>query len=241
LSTFANGLPDGDKRLANALQRAAVVLGFVLDPDRAKTVPVVPIVTRGPLPFAELWRAAGAVGPVPELEQAARGIGALSLPGDADGLVRRVPLLVDAADTLLPGLAVEAVRVLQRASTYLIQAEPPMLRIGELVIVLPRDALLRLVPVAEHQRAARTLSAVDVLEGKADASRITGAVALVGGSAPELGGLRQTTVDPLAPSIQIQADAVGQIVAGRVPLPLDAAKVVEPLLLIGAGAVAIAA
>lgn len=188
LVTLADELPDGDKRLADAVRRAPVVLGFVLDPDHATTVPAVPFVTRGRLPFEEMWRAAGAAGPVAELERAAQGIGALSLFSDADGLVRRVPLLVEANDSLLPGLALEAVRVEQHASAYRVEAEPPTLRIGELAVPLPRDALLRLVPVAEDRRTGRTVSAVDVVEGRADAGRIAGALALVGGSAPELGG-----------------------------------------------------
>ena len=40
---------------------------------------------------------------------------------------------------------------------------------------------------------------------------------LVGGSAPELGGLRATATDPLTPSVHIQADAIEQMLAGRFP------------------------
>jgi adenylate cyclase len=241
LLALADGLPDGDKRLAIALKRAAAVLGFVVDPDQVSTIPAVSIVMRGPLPLQRLWRSVGAVGPTSELGQAAQGIGALSLPGDADGVVRRVPLLVGAADALLPGLAVEAVRVKQHASTYFIETKPPMLRVGGLVLPLPNDALLRLVPIAADQQSARTISALDFIEGTADTSGINGAVTLIGGSAPELGALRQVPFDPLRPSVQIHADAVGQILAGRVPRPLDRATFVEPLVLIAIGAIAISA
>jgi adenylate cyclase len=241
LLNLADQLPDGDKRLAEALTKVPVVLGFVLDPDQTGALPAAPIMTRGSLPIYELWHAAGAVGPASALREAAQGLGALSLPGDADGSVRRVPLLVGLADVLFPGLALEAVRLARNASAYLIEAAPPMVRVADLASPLPRDALLRLVPAAADQWIARTVSAVDLVEGRADANRLAGAIVLIGGSAPELGGLRQTPSDPLAPSVQIQADAVGQIIAGRLPRAVEGAAAVDPLFLVAMGIVAIAA
>jgi adenylate cyclase len=239
LKTLADELPDGDKHLAAALKTAPAVLGFVLDPDQVKLIPTVPIVARGPLPVRDLWRSPGAIGPASELGQAAQGIGALSLPGDADGLVRRIPLLVAAADVVLPGLALEAIRVGKQASAYLIQSESGTLRVGELVLPLPADGLLRLVPEFVDPRTTRTLAAADLINRQADATSLQGAVAVIGSSAPELGGLRAASFDPLKPSVQIQANAIKQILSGRVPRPLDGAKFIEPFLFIAIGALAI--
>jgi adenylate cyclase len=236
LSALANDLPDGDKQLANAMKTVPVVLGFVLDPDQAKGIPAVPVVARGSMPLQELWRSAGAVGPAPELGQAAQGMGALSLPGDADGLVRRVPLFVEAANALLPGLALEAIRAKEKAFAYLIQSNPPALRAGELVLPLPANALLRLVPAFAGQHAGRTASAVDVIEGRGDAGALSGAIVLIGSSAPEVGGLRHTPFDPLRPSVHIQADAISQVLSGRSPRPV---KFAELLFLVAMGGLAI--
>ena len=62
---------------------------------------------------------------------------------------------------------------------------------------------------------------------------------LIGGSAPELNGLRKTPADPLTPSVQIQADAVEQIIAGRVPRRLTAAPIAQPLTVLAIGALAV--
>jgi adenylate cyclase len=239
LKTLADELPDGDKRLAAALKTAPALLGFVLDPDQVKPIPTVPIVTRGPLPVHDLWRSPGAVGPAFELGQAARGIGALSLPGDTDGVVRRVPLLVAVADVVLPGLALEAIRGGKQASAYVIQSENGTLKVGELVLPLPVDGLLRLVPGFADPRTTRTLAALGLLNGQADATSLQGAVVVIGSSAPELGGLRAVSFDPLKPSVQIQANAIKQILSGRVPRPLDGAKFIEALFFIAMGALAI--
>jgi adenylate cyclase len=239
ISTLGESLPDGDKRLARAIGSVPVALGFVLDPDRDGTLPSAAIVSRGALPFHDLWQAAGAIGPTPPLGAAASGLGALSLPGSADGAIRQVPIFVTAGRILMPGLAAEALRLASGASSYLIEGEPPTLVVGSRRVALSRDGLLRLVPVAPWRHAARTLSAVEVLEGRTEGGRLAGALVLLGGSAPELGGLRKTPTDPLTPSVQIHADAVEQMVAGRVPRTLAAAHIVQPLTVLVIGALAV--
>ena len=239
ISTLGESLPDGDKRLARAIDSVPVALGFVLDPDRHGTLPSAAIVSRGALPFNDLWQAAGAIGPTPPLGAAASGLGALSLPGSADGAIRQVPVFVTAGRILMPGLAAEALRLASGASSYLIEGEPPTLVVGSRRIALSRDGLLRLVPVAPWRHAARTLSAVEVLEGRTEGGRLAGALVLLGGSAPELGGLRKTPTDPLTPSVQIHADAIEQMVAGRVPRTLAAAPIVQPLTVLVIGALAV--
>jgi adenylate cyclase len=239
ISTLAESLPDGDKWLARAINSVPVALGFVLNPDRDGALPGAAIVSRGPLPFYDLWQATGAIGPTAPLAAAARGLGALSLPGSADGAIRQVPVFVAVGGSLMPGLAAEALRLVSGASSYLIEGEPPTLVVGSRRVALSRDGLLRLVPVAPSRHVARTLSAVDVLEGRAGGDRLAGALVLLGGSAPELGGLRKTPADPLTPSVQIQADAVEQMVSGRVPRTLAAGPIVQPLSVLVIGALAV--
>lgn len=239
LAKLAADLPDGDKRLAAAMGAVPVVLGFALDPDQPATVATVPIMARGAVPLRDVWQAVGADGPVPALADAASGLGALSLPGDSDGLVRRVPLLVLAGNALRPGLALEAVRLVQGASSYVLGAEPPLLRVGGLALPLPPDGFLRLVPRGDPGPAV--LSAADVGQGRADTSRLAGSIVLLGGSAPELGaGLRQTARDPLTPSVEIQADAITQILTGRLPVAVET-KTVEPVFLAVVGVLAVIA
>jgi adenylate cyclase len=180
LAQLAESLPDGDKRLAQAARDLPVAFGFVLDPDQSQTLPVVPVLIRGAPALGPLWRAAGAVGPHPPLMEAGRG---MSLPGDPDGEVRRVPLLVAVGDRLRPGLAAEAVRLARQASSYLVESDPLRLTMGNVSIPLSEDALLRLAPPGTERPAAATHSAVAVLAGDLDARRFSGAIVLIGGSA----------------------------------------------------------
>ena len=201
-------LPDGDQRLANALGKAPAVLGFVLDPEQQGSVPAPPILVHGPLPLHSLWQGVGALGPPPALAKDLAGVGALSLPANADGVVRRVPLFVGAAEHILPGLALETIRVLRHASDFSMQSTPASLGVGDIRLPLAADGMLRLLPVDQAAHADRTIPAVDVLRDAVGKQRLAGAIVVLGGSAPELGGLRKTPSDPLTPDAQIQADAV---------------------------------
>jgi adenylate cyclase len=239
IGALAKSLPDGDKQLEEAIGRVPVVLGFVLDPNHDHALPGASIVSRGSLPFNSLWQAAGAIGPTPPLAAAARGLGALSLPGSTDGAIRQVPVFVGVGRVLMPGLAAETLRLASGASSYLINGDPPTMLVGSRRVALSRDGLLWLAPSPPGHRALRTLSAIDVLQRQANRGRLTDALVLLGGSAPELNGLRRTPADPLTPSVQIHADAVEQLIAGRVPGTLTAAPIAEPLAILSIGALAV--
>jgi adenylate cyclase len=217
LTALAATLPDGDKRLGAALKSTAGVLGFVLDPSTRGSIPPPPITARGYVTLTDVWRGVGAIGPPEDLTSVAQGLGALALLPDASGIVRRVPLLVAADDRPYPGLALEAVRVFAGASTYIIDGASGTLHAGPLQFPLAQDAMLRLAPVAAKDRTVTVLSAADVLSGDFDRSIFSRAVVMIGGSAPELGGLRATSLSPATPSVLIQADAFLQLIRGYVP------------------------
>jgi adenylate cyclase len=241
LSALADRLTDGDQLLAQAGRERPMVLGFVLDPEGSGSVPQVPVVTRKPPHLEGLWSAKGAVTPLALLTERASGLGALSLPASSDGVVRHVPLLVGVGGKVVPGVALESIRVARGASAYLLQANRTTLTTGDLNIPLGSDALLRLLPISPQARAARTISAVDVLEHRPGSERLNGAIVVLGGSAPELGGLRESVNDPLTPSVQIQAAAIEQIEAGRFPRPVGQARATQTLLVFVLGILALAA
>lgn len=219
LMALAATLPDGDKRLAAAIQDQPVILGFGLDPTTRGSIPAPPMIARGEVDLTGIWRGAGVVGPPPALTEAARGLGALALLGDTTGIVRRVPLLVAADGRPYPGLALESVRLLSGASNYIIDAATDTIQVADVRIPLVRDAMLRLTPVAAKDRNVSVISAADVLSGRFDPPALSKSIVMIGGSAPELGGLRATSFDPLTPSVLIHADAVIQLMRGYVPQP----------------------
>jgi adenylate cyclase len=215
---WANTLSDGDRQLAAALATVPIALGFALDPTGTAELPGVPFLIRGTVVLPQLWRAPGGIAPLAGLLDRAAGLGALALPGDEDGMVRRVPLLVGVAGQVHPGLAAEAVRLAQGASAYQLDGSAQTLAIGEVRVRLPADAMLRLIPGQAGLAVAATISASDLLRQRGVVPRLRQAIVLIGSSAPELGGLRATAGDPLMASVMLHAAAVDQLLRGRVPL-----------------------
>ena len=212
---------NGDQQLAMAIGSAPTALGSTLDANSKHTGRAIAVLIRGPVALDDIWHAPGTNEPLAALADAAAGHGIISLPGDADGKVRRIPLLVAVGQVLHPGLAVEATRLSQRASSLILEASPQRLTVGKLQIVLPSDGFLRLTPVRPGRQAERTLSAIDVIQDETKRELLAGRIALIGGSAPELGGLRQTPGDPLTPSVQIEANAIDQINSQRAPVAVS--------------------
>jgi adenylate cyclase len=114
-----------------------------------------------------------------------------------------------------PGLALETLRLAHGASAYMLDGAHATS--GEIAVALPRDAMLRLAPVGGP---IETVSAAEALE-HGFAAPLAGALAFIGASAPQAGGLRATADDPLTPSVMIQARAARQIAAGFAPQEAD--------------------
>jgi adenylate cyclase len=241
LTALADTLPDGDKNLSEALRSTSAVLGFLLDPATRGSIPAPPIIARGQVRLAGVWRVAGVIGPPEELTSAARGLGALALPGDASGIVRRVPFLVVADNRPYPGLALECMRVLSGASNYIVDAATETIQVAEAQVPLGRNAMLRLAPVPAKDRRVSIVSAADIMAGRFDPAALAKSIVMVGGSAPELGGLRATSLDPVTPSVLVHADAFLQLMRGYFPRPPGFAAAFQLASLLVAAAVALSA
>jgi adenylate cyclase len=223
---------DGNAELARALARVPAVLGFVLEPStREEDLPTTPILARGPVLLSDIWRAHGVAGPAPELVNAAQGLGALVAAADADGLIRRVPLLLHAGGVARPGLAVELVRLAQQVGALLVDRDGA-LHVGAITLPLGSDATLRLVGNPQ----VPALPALGILEDPGVRGALAGQIVLIGGSAPELGGLRATPGSPVTPSVSIQSAAVEAMLHNAVFVRPGWAAWIEPLCALVLGA-----
>jgi len=242
VADLARKLPDGDAALTDALRAAPVVLGFVLEPGAGEVPPGAPILARGRLQVPDIWQAGSAIGPVPAIAGAGRGLGAIALADDADSNVRRVPLLVLIGDQARSGFAAEVLRVGYDASSYIADVAPQRLHIGPLIVPIDADAALRIVPRPAASWRQRTISAARILTDETSRARLAGRIVLVGSGAPEVGGLRATPVSATTPSVQIQADAIETLSGDAIPRRPPWVPQLEILgaLVLGLAAVALA-
>lgn len=244
-------LPDHDQMLAEALQRAEVVLGFALlrePPAAGGRAPRsrAAVVHLGEPQAAWLHAFAGAVPALPQLEAAAKGNGALSFVPDGDGVVRRVPLLLALNGQPLPGLAAEALRVAQGAPTLMLRSAGHLhgftgaadnaglgeVRIGDFRI--PSTAHGELWVHYSGPQPQRRIAAWRVLAGEVDAAQLAGHILLVGSSAQGLMDLRFSPFGVI-PGVEVHAQALEQMLAGHFLQRPAWARGGELALLVGGG------
>jgi adenylate cyclase len=146
------------------------------------------------------------------LSSSAQGFGLALLPAPNGEPVRAVPLLARRwPNTPLAGFAAETVRVAAGGTTLIATTPPQLLRIGEYVVPLSPDGLLRLHFSPGSHRRERTIPAVSLLKSSDISAKLTGKIVFLGASAPEAGSLWRTVVGGFTPSVQIQAEAAEQI------------------------------
>lgn len=233
-------LPDTDKDFADVLARGPTVLG-ALAAEGGDAAEMNPIRVEGEIGDETAAPVGGVAAPYETLASGALGLGVASLFGEEGGIVRKAPLLVSTGERLAPGLALEAARIAGGVAMLGVTVEKT-LALGPRQISLREGGALRIRWSDPALWAARTISAIDVFEGRVAAERLSGAAALIGTSAPEAAALRPSPMGPLTPTVQIQAEAVQQLLDGIVPHRPDGAPRLEigAILLLGVVAATIA-
>lgn len=212
--------PDDDQQLAEAMAAVPTVLGFAMSPQPGPAPRSVPVLM--PQGAAGLlWSAPGAEVPVAPLAAAAAGLGALALPVGPDGTTRQVPLFISIDGTAVPGLAFEALRLRERAPMVHLDPATGRFAAGALSGRMDRDGMLRLLPDPAAAGLPLRLPATEVLERRHDPKALTGRVVLIGGSAPEIGAIRRLADGRAAPGVEVQAQAMLQVLAGLSPRAAD--------------------
>ena len=235
-ATTAGAPTSTDRALAEAIQRAPVVAGFALTFDRRPPGaaahacvlhPLEPVRRDRDSTSVRLFAGTGAVCSVEALARAAKASGAINASPDADGVLRRLPMLVVLDGRTYPSLALAAVHLAQPGPLVLEAAADggQRLRLGERVVALDAagQALVR------FRGAGRTyphVSAADVLAGTATES-FRGRVVFVGATALGVRDVAATALDPRFPGVELHATLADTLLGTAASAAAPYAGVVE--------------
>ena len=100
-----------DAFFANLLKQTPTIIGQIPSTDDSDTG-----VTRGVANVGHPWepwlyRYPGVVGPIPELAKNANGVGMMVISPEADGVVRRMPLVINVNGKVYPSISLEILRI----------------------------------------------------------------------------------------------------------------------------------
>lgn len=237
---------DADARLTQELADTDVVLGFFFLDDDVH-VGQLPAAVRS-LSTREQQRLLAITKPgyaanLPALQAAAAGAGFVTTFADADGAIRRAPLLIRYHNELYPSLALATLMTflfdrniaLETATVGDVDA---IRRVTLAGLAARTDAEGRvIVPYRGGRHTFPYLSATDVLNGKAAAPALEGAIVLVGTSALGLSDLRATPVGTQYPGVEVHANIIDAMLNDGFPYRPEWEAGATALLLLILGAI----
>ena len=206
-------LPSNDQLLAEAVRRSRVVLGESgtssagAELDRSLPLTGLAMLGGDPLPYQVSFP--GLLRNLPELEGAAAGRGLFTIRNERDGIVRRVPMLMQAQGATMPALTFEMLRVATRTDTIFVKSDRAGIKsIAVQGFEIPTDRNGQLwVHFARHDPGIY-VSAADVLDGTVSPDRIAGRLVLIGTSAVGLLDTKTTPIDAVMPGVEIHAQVL---------------------------------
>lgn len=218
-------LLDYDRRFAETLQDRPVVLGFHFS-DQPGTAAgrALP----DPVPFSAMLASGqfpvlpGFTANLEAFQKVAAGGGHFNPLIDGDGVIRRVPMLIEHAGQFYPALSLAMLQILVDDGLLIPHApsaDAPLEwidvdgRRGVLRIPVDGDGAV-LVPYRGHEGSFPYVSAADVIAGKVDKERLVGRIILVGTTAVGLKDLRSTPVGAAYPGVEVHANLISGALDG---------------------------
>jgi adenylate cyclase len=211
---------DFDGRFAASLKGRQVVLGYYFNSqDRAVRVNALPkpVLPRGSFADREVefheWK--GFTGNLPALVAGAAAAGHINPLLDEDGILRRVPLVVEFEGEYFEALSLAAFRAhIARALGAMQDVEPRFgdrrleaLRIGPYQIPVDNNAAA-LIPYKAPRGSFEYVPAVDVLKERVPPGSLKDRIVLVGTSVATLADLKATPVSSVLPGVEVHANMI---------------------------------
>src|SRR4051794_25273908 len=216
-------LPSNDDLLAEAMRQSRVALGETGLPDVVaeldKELPLTGLAMLGENPQRFMLEFPGLLRSTPVLEAAASGRGLLTIKTERDGIVRRVPVVMQAQGLTMPSLSFEMLRLASGSDTILIKStEVGITSVAVKGFAIPTDLYGQIWVHFAPNDPSIYISAADVLEGKVDADAIAGRLVLVGTAAVGLQDVKTTPISPVMPGVEIHAQILEAALTGQLLL-----------------------
>ena len=215
-----------DQLFAQSLKTGPVILGFAFHNDTASSLTPIPP-GLDPASFGLTQMRAQSypafIAPLPEFQAQVAGLGHMNPLRDADGVTRRVPMLVEYQGRYYPSLSLSVLQVLLDApqlgavtSTYgQNELRVEALKVGP--IEIPVDAALNAwVPFQGAALSFQYFSAVDILQGRIPKAALESRIVLVGTSAAGLSDLVTTPLGVSFPGVEVNANLITGALDGRI-------------------------
>jgi len=218
-------LPDNDQIFADAIAKGPTILAFGRNADGVSGEPELKsgFAFTGNSTLKALHDTGRITRSLAILEKAAAGIGSISVsPQGAQDVIRKYPLIWSYKGKAYPSLVMEALRVAQGATTFIIQGADfedeivEGVKVGSIPVTTTRRGELWMYyrpDTKDLYVPAHVLLRGSKAEKEALRERIQGHIVFVGTSATGLFDIKTTSLSQTVPGVSIHAQAAEQILS----------------------------
>jgi adenylate cyclase len=210
------GSPNSDEALADTLSKGRVILGHAMRFDNAPSNatacvmhPVTPAIIHAGDDDDEVtyFQATGVVCNLPLLSKAAGASGFMNAAPDADGILRRVPLLIEFDGRVYPSLALAATMAVTGSRDLAVRIAN--VNSASLIVndrVVPVDGRVNaMVRYRGRKQTFPYVSAADVMSGQVPAGTLQDKIVFIGTTALGTREVVATPLDTLFAGVEVQA------------------------------------
>ena len=235
-----------DAQFAESIKDKAVILGFSFlssgDSTKKGELPVTELTTQEiPITLVSPMKRDGFTANLSLLQSSAADGGHINPIVDPDGIIRRIPMLIQYGDRYYESLGLASARNLLGSLPIKPLLDRNSRGPGDLEILdvggalLPVDPeLASYIPYRGPYKSFEYISASDVLNKSIPKDKLEGKIVLIGTTAPGLLDLRATPMGNLYPGVEIHANVIAGILDGTIkqaPLWTQAANLLLVALL----------
>jgi CHASE2 domain-containing sensor protein/signal transduction histidine kinase len=242
-------LTPNDAALAAVLGRGVCVLGYQMRFDAQREegrscvlhpIPAVFLQEPGARGEPALFESSATLCSLPGLGKAASGSGFSNVTIDADGIVRRMPLIIAREGLVYPSLGLATLIPALGLRQFVLRTTGSgtvSLALEDIIVPLDRKGGV-LLHFRGQKQTFPYISAADVLEDRVAEGEFRDRIVFLGTSAPGLGDSVATPLDTTFPAVEVHATVADSILRRDFIRRSPAAPAIELALVMAAGPVA---
>ena len=208
---------NSDELFLSTIKNSNVILplvGATKEVKKNNFSPKANIITKGEDPLNYLYNYQGYISSLDKFNNAAKGLGSISIIDSEDGILRYVPLILNIDNEIIPSLSLEAVRLFNKEKSYLIQTDQSGIQLIKTrsTNFLTNENGLNFVKFKKIPTNTY-VSASDIYENNFDQSNLKDKIVLIGSSAEGVFDLVKIPTGKIVPGVQVHANIIENILS----------------------------
>ena len=208
---------NSDKLFLGSIKNSNVILplvGATKEVKKNNFSPKANIITKGEDPLNYLYNYQGYISSLDKFNNAAKGLGSISIIDSEDGILRYVPLILNIDNEIIPSLSLEAVRLFNKEKSYLIQTDQSGIQLIKTrsTNFLTNENGLNFVKFKKIPTNTY-VSASDIYENNFNQSNLKDKIVLIGSSAEGVFDLVKIPTGKIVPGVQVHANIIENILS----------------------------